>query len=333
MDDDALRGPLARAVTDALGGGLLDVRRLRGGSKKGVLRLELAGGESVIAYLWSAAEDHWPQADRDAAERDPLGHASGLDLFEAAHRRLDSLGVRTPRLLHADRSHRRLPADLALVEDLPRGSLELMLDQEPERAEPVVDRLAGTLAALHADTAPAMGKVGAVERLGQGGREGGQRGCEHVVLERALADLAEAAGREPRLAAVRPRLEELLRERAAAVRPRSRFRLIHGELGPDHVLVDREDRPALIDIEGLMYFDVEWEHVFLRIRFHERHDRLATVELDPARLALYRPAMRLSLVAGPLRLLDGAFPGDREAMRAIAEHNLRRLLDEIAPLF
>ncbi|MGW3664645.1 hypothetical protein [Streptomyces sp. NPDC005141] len=36
-------------------------------------------------------------------------------------------------------------------------------------------------------------------------------------------------------------------------------------------------------------------------------------------------AMRLSLVAGPLRLLDGDFP-DREFMQGIAERNLREAL-------
>jgi hypothetical protein len=36
-------------------------------------------------------------------------------------------------------------------------------------------------------------------------------------------------------------------------------------------------------------------------------------------------AMRLSLVAGPLRLLDGDFP-DRVFMRGIAEHNAKEAL-------
>ena len=60
-----------------------------------------------------------------------------------------------------------------------------------------------------------------------------------------------------------------MRRLAAAIRPRSDYRLIHGELGPDHVLVDGRGRPVIIDIEGLMYFDVEWEHVFVRLRFQE----------------------------------------------------------------
>jgi hypothetical protein len=91
------------------------------------------------------------------------------------------------------------------------------------------------------------------------------------------------------------------------------------------VLVDRAGQPVLIDIEGLMFFDVEWEHVFLRLRFGEHYRWLRRPGLDEQRLALYMLAMRLSLVAGPLRLLDGDFP-DRETMIGIAEHNLRETL-------
>ncbi|MFJ8884774.1 hypothetical protein ACIRJR_15395 [Streptomyces sp. NPDC102402] len=84
-------------------------------------------------------------------------------------------------------------------------------------------------------------------------------------------------------------------------------------------------RAVLIDVEGLMHFDAEWEHVFLRLRFHDRYAALSRPGLDPRRLDLYMLAMRLSLVAGPLRLLDGDFP-DREFMRGVAEHNLRETL-------
>ena len=145
------------------------------------------------------------------------------------------------------------------------------------------------------------------------------------MLDRALRDLREAAGRDARLAAARDRLEDRLRELAALVAPRAEYALVHGELGPDHVLVDAGGRAVLIDIEGLMLFDAEWEHVFLRLRFAGRYAALSRPGLDPRRLDLYMLAMRLSLVAGPLRLLDGDFP-DRAFMRGIAEHNLREAL-------
>ena len=119
-----------------------------------------------------------------------------------------------------------------------------------------------------------------------------------MVLARALADLAEAAARVPRIADARTRFADTLHERAARIEPRPGHSLIHGELGPDHVLTDGEGRPVLIDIEGLMYFDPEWEHVFLRLRF----------------------GLHLSLVAGPLRLLDGDFP-DRGPMLQIVAYN------------
>lgn len=63
----------------------------------------------------------------------------------------------------------------------------------------------------------------------------------------------------------------------------------------------------------------------LQLRFGDRYAALARPGLDPRRLDLYMLAMRLSLVAGPLRLLDGDFP-DRASMRQIAEHNLKETL-------
>ena len=73
-----------------------------------------------------------------------------------------------------------------------------------------------------------------------------------------------------------------------------------------------------------MYFDVEWEHVHMRVRLGR--DWASTVgvdDLDEDRLALYMLVQRLFLVAGPMRLLDGDFP-DRAFMRSIIEHNLMR---------
>ena len=64
----------------------------------------------------------------------------------------------------------------------------------------------------------------------------------------------------------------------------------------------------------------------LRVRHPEGHyRRLAVDGLDEDRIALYTLAHRLSLTAGPLRLLEGDFP-DRAFMRGIAEHHLAEAL-------
>ncbi|PTH87814.1 aminoglycoside phosphotransferase [Streptomyces sp. A244] len=310
--------PLARA---ALGRSraLTGVERLRGGTKKGVYRLTLDDDSTAVAYVWSAVEDYWDQPDPDP--RDVFSHGTGLGLFTAAHDRLTAAGVRTPRLRYADSTHTHLPADAAVVEDLTGGSLEDALTRDPKQAPRAMERMAELLTTLHGHTGPRFGKAAVVDK---GGASYGAS-SEQRVTEGALRALAEAAARDPRAAAARRELEEEIHTLAAEVGPRDRHTLIHGELGADHVLLTSGGQPALIDIEGLMYFDVEHEHVFLRLRFGPHYEALRAPGLDEARLRLYRLAMHLGLVSGPLTLIEGDFPHP-ERMREIAEHNLHQAL-------
>ncbi|MEU8461765.1 phosphotransferase [Streptomyces sp. NPDC029003] len=319
------RDHLAGVTGAALGAEhrLVNVSRLRGGSKKGVYRLTLDNDSTAIVYIWDDAENYWPATSADQAgnHADPFSPASGIELFEAAHRHLGTLGIRTPRIRLTDRSRNHYPADVAVVEDVPGENLETLLRQDPRSMEATMARLAEALDAMQRQQGPHFGKVALIDK---GGISEGSS-CEQVVLKRALEDLSEAASRDPRITRSRDHLEDVVRGLAAAVRQRSQFGLVHGELGPDHVLVDRDGQPVLIDIEGLMFFDVEWEHVFLRLRFGEHYRWLGRSDLDEQRLTFYTLAMRLSLVAGPLRLLDGDFP-DRDLMMGIAEHNLEEAL-------
>ncbi|WP_121182111.1 phosphotransferase [Nocardiopsis sp. Huas11] len=327
MSGFATTEDLSDVVREALGSGyrITDAERLRGGTKKGVYRLRLDGGaaESVIVYRWTSGEDFWPETGEDDPT-DPFAHASGPALFLAARRRLEGLGVRAPRLLWTDAGDDGGPAAasaVAVVEDVPGPTLETALEEEPARAAPALADLARSLDLMWHDRSPRYGRVDLLER---GGASRGAS-CERLILDRALHDVAEAADRDTRIAEARNRLTDHLRRLAERVAPRTEYSLIHGELGPDHVLIDADGRAVLIDIEGLMYFDAEWEHVFLRLRFPGHYDVLRRPGLEPERLDLYELAMRLSLVAGPLRLLDGDFP-DREVMMGIAEHNLKQSL-------
>ncbi|MCX5127621.1 phosphotransferase family protein [Streptomyces sp. NBC_00347] len=318
---------LSGVVRDAVGGEVAaaGVERLRGGSKKGVYRVRLTGAAmpSVIVYSWADEENFWPggAAAEGVDGTDPFAPASGMEPFLAAQRLLHGLGARVPRLLLADGSRQRYGADVAVVEDVRGGTLEALFAADPPRAAKALEDVARILELMRNHRAPRYGRVDLLER---GGAALGSS-CEQLVLDRALGDLGEAAGRDGRIRAARGRLDDRLRTLRALVAPRTEHGLIHGELGPDHVLVTEGGEAVLIDIEGLMYFDVEWEHVFLRLRFQERYGPLARPGLDPRRLDLYTLAMRLSLVAGPLRLLDGDFP-DREFMEGIAEHNLKEAL-------
>jgi hypothetical protein len=168
--------------------------------------------------------------------------ASGSGLFETAHALLGRLGVRTPRIYLLDRSRASLPADIALVEDVRGGTLEAQLELGLPGAGHAMARLGSALQVMHHHRSPIFGRpaadgggVGIAPLAGAPEPGGGQRSCEHIVLDRALADLADAAGRVGRIAAARGPLEQAVRGLAAEVQPRIQYGLIHGELGPDHV--------------------------------------------------------------------------------------------------
>jgi hypothetical protein len=316
---------LAGAARAAVGAGrrLLDVQRLEGGSKKGVYRLSFDDGFSVVIYIWDAGENYWPATGVHEGHdlRDPFSEASGFDMFDAARRRLDALGILTPRVYLADRSHIHYPADIAVVEDLRGGTLESLLEVEPQSARAALEELGDVVNRMHHHQAPHFGKISLLDHDGLS--DGAT--CAQVVMARALHDLTEVATREARIANVQHQLKDVADRLLAGVQSRSNYGLIHGELGPDHVMLTVTGQPVLIDIEGLMFFDVEWEHVFLQLRFGHHYRWFKSDGLDDNRMRFYRLAMHLSLVAGPLRLLDGDYPR-RDFMQQIVEHSLHEVL-------
>lgn len=306
---------------------LLDAERLTGGSKKGAYRLTMDDGGTVLIYAWNKSEDYWQGVLPERAEEpaDPFSHASGLALFEGAARRLTSAGIRCPEILFTDRSRTLYPADVALVEDVGGGSLESLLDKDPAAAERPLSILADWLAAMAAVRSPSLGKVAFVDA---GGRSS-WTSCESAALDQALTELSEVAGRDQHVADAQGHIEEILHSLAASIEPRLAWPLVHGELGPDHVLLDQRGEPVLIDIEGTKYFDAEAEHVWTRMRFGEHYAKLSTDDLDDDRLRFYQLCMHLDLVAGPLRIASTNHP-EHQWFRQLAEHHLKLVLQLLA---
>jgi aminoglycoside phosphotransferase (APT) family kinase protein len=296
--------------------------RLTGGSKKGVYRLRLDDQATVILYVWAAGENYWPPAP--AVPDDPFTDASGAELFAANYAALTATGVRTPRLLMLDRDGRYHPADLALVEDVGEMTLETLLEQDPATAATPLSTLGDALRRMHTTRGFQYGKLAAIAC----GEAPQARSTEDIIQDRALGHLGAAAARDARLAGAREQITDHVRHLHGAVTNREEYGLIHGELGPDHVIVTPSGEPAVVDIEGLTFFDVEWEHAWLQMRFGDAYSALRPVELDPNRLEFYRYAQVLSLIEGPLRIADTDFP-NRRWMLDLAEWNIAKALTAI----
>lgn len=298
---------------------LVEMARLAGGSRKGVYRLKLDDGCTSILYVWSESENYWPASQADSS--DASAEPSDVDLFVANHARLEALGVRTPSVYVVDTSHRNYPDDFAVVEDVHGGTLEDLIGRSPAAAGAALHELGAMLATMHRHRSSSLGKLALVEA----DTAPQDLSADQVVLNRALRHLTAAADRVARIAEVQDNIEASVRSLAAAVTPRHGYGLIHGELGPDHVLIAGDGRPVLIDIEGLAFFDIEWEHAFLRLRFGSQYEPLQVPDLDPARMRFYEFAQSLSLIEGPLRIADGDFP-HRDAMIEIATLHTDKVL-------
>ena len=311
---------------------LAGLERMAGSSTKGVYRLTFDDGATLALYAWRAAENYWPDGPEVAG--DPFAGATGAADFAAAHAALSAAGVRVPRLHVIDRSRRYFPEDIALVEDVRGGSLEDLTDRDPAAATEPLARLGLSIRAMHASRGRRFGRLASLTAADAGAPAGDAAAAaeraEDVVARRALRHLEAAAAKVPQLAAAQSGLAGLVHSLHADIEPRRDYALVHGELGLDHVLLDSSRQPVLIDIEGLAYFDVEWEHAFLRLRLsRDSYARLGLPAVDEARVRFYDVAQRLSLIEGPLRIAATDYP-DRDWMLDLAEYQTNVVLAALA---
>ncbi|WP_274648723.1 phosphotransferase [Paenibacillus humicola] len=183
----------------------------------------------------------------------------------------------------------------------------------------MLGRLGDMLERMHRITRETFGK------LGEESLQPPSSSCHSLVLENARKQLEYAARHLAPLARREERLAAALEETYAAIGPRDRFGFIHGELGPDHVLVNGRLEPMMIDIEGAEFCDIEHEHSFLQFRFGEFYRYLERPGLDPERMRFYKLAHHLSCASGGIKLLQRGFP-NRKLASHIAHHNARSAL-------
>lgn len=81
----------------------------------------------------------------------------------------------------------------------------------------------------------------------------------------------------------------------------------------------------MIDIEGAMFYDIEYEHSFLELRFGEHYRYLKNENLDRNRMLFYKLYHHISCTAGGLKLLHRGHPNKKLA-KEIADYNYRSAL-------
>lgn len=288
------------------------VSRMHGGAQKVVYKIDCSNGFSSVLYVWDLTMNYF-QEEQTSEDINDLSY--GSNLFEINNKYLTEQGIRTPALYDLNKERNRYPFDYALVEYVEGQKAEdYFHHSDPRVQDKLFQRLGNMLAGMHANERHIYGKLNQMENKPQP--------CHLLQMENAKIQLSYASQHIDCIRANQSKLLDKLYKLESRIEPRNRYGFIHGELGPDHVLVNNNLEPYLIDIEGAAFFDIEHEHSFLEFRFEDYYRYLKNDNLDPNRMLFYRFHHHISLISGGLKLLHRGFP-DRQFAQDLVNYHSR----------
>ena len=279
------------------------VTKMHGGAQKVVYKIKCSNGFICVLYEWDLSMNYFKE---DIENGDIHQYSYGSHLFELNNKYLIQHGIKTPTLYDLNTEKTRYPFDYALVEYVDGQTAESYFKHSDSRVQDkVFERLGDMLDRMHANERHYFGKADQSEI--------GTENCHYEQMENAKVQLSYASQYMKDFQVKQNKLLEILYELESRIKSRTQYGFIHGELGPNHVLVNDKLEPFLINIEGAMFFDIEHEHSFLEIRFGDFYRYLKNDKLDPDRMLFYRFHHHISLLSGGLKLLHRGFPDEQFA--------------------
>ncbi|MHA6532171.1 phosphotransferase [Paenibacillus sp. BAC0078] len=301
---------------------IANVVKMHGGAQKVVYKIDCTNGFSCVMYVWDLTMNYFQE---EIANNHINAQSFGSELFEINNRYLIEHSIQTPVLYDLNKERNRYTFDYALVEYVAGQKAEDYFHHSDLRVkDEVFQQLGDMIAGMHAGERSTYGKAN------HSGNNTGQ--CHLAQLENAKLQLFYASRHIDSIRENHSKLLDKLHELESGIEPRSRYGFIHGELGPDHVLVTDHLEPILIDIDGAEFFDIEHEHSFLEFRFGDFYRYLKQDNLDPNRMLFYKFHHHLSLISGGLKLIHRGYP-DQQLAKDIADYNCKCALEFIKPAF
>lgn len=293
-----------------------NITNMHGGAQKVVYKIECENGFTCMLYVWDIASNYFQDEVRNDTS-DERSYSS--DLFELNNAYLFEIGVRTPNLYYMSKDRARYPFDYAFVECVLGQSAEAYMSADASEQKVVFSRINEMLGCMHAISRKTYGNL--VDELDHA------EPCHYIQLRNAKEQLSYLANHSEKIRAKETMITDFIHKLESRIAKRERYGFIHGELGPDHVLVNDKLEPYLIDIEGAAFYDIEHEHSFLAFRFGDVYNRYLNQEnLDRDRMRFYRLHHHISCASGGLKLLHRGFP-NRALAEAIYTYNMKSVLE------
>lgn len=285
---------------------------MHGGAQKVVYKVDCSNGFSCVLYVWDLTMNYFQEEIEDDISN---VQSFGSNLFELNNKFLIEHSIRTPALYDLNKERNRYTFDYALVEYIAGQEAEAYFNHTDSRVKDnVFQQLGDMITRMHANQRNVYGKLQHCENS--------RRPCHLIQLENAKLQLAYASQHIEGIRVNQTKLLDTLYELESRIEPREQYGFIHGELGPNHVLVTDELEPYLIDVEGAEFYDIEHEHSFLEFRFGDFYRYLKNDHLDLNRMLFYKYHHHISLVSAGLKLLHRGYP-DQQTAQDITDYNYR----------
>jgi aminoglycoside phosphotransferase (APT) family kinase protein len=289
---------------------LTEQTKSQGGAQKAIYKVRCTNGFACMLYVWDISSNYFQE---ELLHGPTFRSSYGSSLFSMNTNYLQAHGIRTPALYDLNNEGKQHHFDFALVEYIDGQTAEDYFQHTDSISKDrLFQRIGEMISVMHSMERNVYGKVDNIDVK--------ETACSRLKQNDAVKSLLYASRHLQHVKENYNQLLEKLYELEAQIQPRSRYHFIHDELGPNHILVDHQLQPCLIDIEGAGFFDLEHEHSCLALRFGEYYRYFEQKELDPARLSFYQFCHHLSLMAGGLKLLHRQFPDQQFARNLAAYH-------------
>lgn len=269
---------------------LKDIERLLGGAQKHVYLVTLDNGFKFVVYVWDKSTNYFSDSER--IDSNEFLSSSPL-MFKLNNELMKKHGVNTPKLYYIDSSFEQ--PTYAFVEYIDGVDLDYIIENQPERLNDSLHSLKESIDKLHEIKAKEVGQVNNL--LGENFNQ------IKYCYDGAVQSIKYLIKVDSENSNIYVPLNEILEKLIKKIDERSEFKLIHSELGPNHVMVDKDNNAYIIDIEGARFFDLEYEESFLKIRFNNNYKYLKSDNLDETRMDFYHICHCVVNLAGAYELL------------------------------
>ena len=270
---------------------LVDLKRLLGGAQKYTYLATLDNGFKFVVYVWDKSTNYF--SDSENVTNNVFLSSSAL-MFELNNKFMIQHGVRTPKLYYIDSNFEE--PTYAFVEYIDGVDLDYIIEKQPQRLNKALKSLKHSIDILHGIKGDEVGQLN--KFLGESFNP------IQYCYEVALKNIKYLTKVDSDNSNMYLRLNERLQNLMNNIIKRSSFKFIHSELGPNHVIVDKNNNAYVIDIEGARFFDLEYEESFLKIRFNSNYKYLKSNNLDENRMKFYHICHCCGNLSGAYELLN-----------------------------